>query len=460
MLHAKYLAILPAIALMVAGCSRTSTSSSPVFPPIVQESPVQSSAVAAAAPAPVVPIPATPRPITETATAGWEDLDSVVEKGIDARVYPGAVLIVGQPGKVIWAKAYGTTTYEADAPAMTLESMFDLASISKVVGTTSGALLAIEDGKVNLDDPVSKYIPGFEANGKDVVTIRQLMTHTSGLKAYESAEKVEKSRTDGEEKADALIRTYAALETSYQPGTSYVYSCLNFQSLARVVENATGSRLEDLVKARVYEPLGMTNTVYTLTPEQLERAVPTLKRPDGTLLVGRVHDPLASYHGAGFHCPGNAGVFGPATDLARYCEMFLNDGKAPDGRQVFSPEIVAEATRVQSPAAVQSKRGLGWDVYTSKPYVTPANQSDETLVLGHTGYTGTLMLIDKKSRTYTIFLTNRVYPNDETKPEGALNISRVRRDVADTVMRHLPEYSQYFTAAAAATDGNDSSTTN
>lgn len=372
-------------------------------------------------------------------TEGWEALDKLATEGIEQQVYPGAYLVVGQPGNLIWSKPYGTFTYEEDAASIDGTSLFDLASVSKVVGTTSAALLLLDDGTIALDDLVSKHIPGFEQGGKETVTVKDLMTHTSGLKAYDTWSIVEKGRERGETRADALIRRYASLEVSYEPRTKYTYSCLNFQTLARVVENASGERMEDLLRERVFGPLGMEDTTYILSGEQTNRAVPTQKAADGSTIVAVVHDPLAKYHGSEMHCPGNAGLFSSGPDIAKYCEMIANGGEL-NGNRIFSEEILALATSTMSPEEVNENRGLGWDVYESQPYLTDLNKTPETSVIGHTGYTGTMIWIDKNTKTYMVFLTNRSYPDDGNKSE----ISSIRRRLADTILRNLPEYQEYF----------------
>ena len=370
-------------------------------------------------------------------------LDAVLQEGVMEKVYPGAALIVGQPGGRVYARAVGHHTYETTSPSVTLTTIWDLASVSKVVGTATAAMLAVEDGKLRLDDPVSVHIAGFSAGNKGAATVRDLMAHTSGLPAYLQSATVEKNRRPDESPADALIRNYAALTARFDPGTSYTYSCLNMQMTARIVEDAMGARLEDLLCQRVYGPLGMDDTVYVLRPGMVERTAPSIDRQTSGPLQGVVHDPLANYHKSDIHCPGNAGLFSTAEDLARYCEMILNQGRGPAG-PVLKPETVSLMTSVQSPPAVKSLRGLGWDVYTEVPWATPLNSTTETLTIGHTGYTGTLIWLDKKTRTYVVFLTNRTFPDDATKPKGRPNITAQRRTVLETVLRSMPAYAGVF----------------
>lgn len=374
-------------------------------------------------------------------TPALRGVDAAVQRGLEEKAYPGAVLIIGQPGRILWAKAYGRHTFEPDSRPMTLDTIFDLASVSKVVGTATVAMGLIEEGKLGLDDRVSSHLPIFGTGGKEEVTVRDLLTHVSGLKAYERPERAEANRRPGESTADAMIRRIAEMETEYTPRTKLVYSCLNAQIMARVNEIVSGRRMDDYLQEKVYGPLGMKDTLYRLDGARLERTAPTTRDEDGRTTPGEIHDPIARYHSPEEHCPGNAGLFSTAPDLARYCEMILLEGQA-GGRQIFKPETVRLMTSLQTPEEVRDLRALGWDIYTTAPYCTRFNQTDETRVIGHTGFTGTLILLDKLSRTYAVFLTNRVWP-DEPEPSARI-VSRVRREIWDTVLRALPEYRSWF----------------
>ncbi len=382
-------------------------------------------------------------PIKTTVTPGLSALDDIVTSGIQSGIYPGAVLVVGKGDEILWAKAYGHHTYDKNSPPMKIDTIFDLASVSKVIGTTQATFVNIEDGKLSLDDKVAKFIPGFEANGKGDVTIKDLMTHVSGLKPYENRDKVEKERKEGESHADALIRHYANLELNYKPRTTSKYSCLNFQTLARVNENVSGVRQEDLLIRRVYGPMGMKDTRYVLSKEQKKRAAPTIRRKDGTLNRGEVHDPLANYHGSIEHCPGNAGLFSTAPDMARFCQMVLNEGHYMD-QQIFQPEIIRMATRRQTPQDIDSVRGLGFQIHESAPWSTGLNNTPETHIVSHYGFTGTRFWIDKRSKTYFVFLANRTFPFKAGETDQAPNDSRIHRKICDIILRSLPEYTDYF----------------
>lgn len=371
--------------------------------------------------------------VQPTRTDALAGIDAAIASGIEQGLYPGATCIAGRVTddgyELLWAQAYGTTTFdpeEAAHAAVGLATLYDMASVTKLVGTTSAALIAIEDGRVTLDQPVSDFIPGFDANGKAGVTVRHLMTHTSGLKAYESYSRVDAGREEGEPACDALVRHYAGLGLSYETGEDYTYSCLNFQTLARVNENAEGRTQEALLRERVFGPMGMEDTTWRPTTEQLARTAPTHRDSAGRPVAGIVHDPLARYHGSATHCPGNAGLYSTAPDLARWCRMILQHG-AWDGGQVLDADLVALATSVQTDPAVGELRGLGFDVYESAAYIRDANREPGHHLVGHTGYTGTMVLIDQDTGVFLVLLTNRTFPADPDASDQTPSITDVRK---------------------------------
>lgn len=367
--------------------------------------------------------------------------DKVIEEGISNKQFPGAVLVIGRGDKTLYEKAYGKHTFEAEAKPMAMDTLFDMASVSKVVGTATTAMGLVEDGRLNIEAPVATYVNGFGAEGKDSVKVRHLLTHTSGLKSYESVDKIKRNQKNGISSADALIMTVAQLKLSNPVGTTVTYSCLNMLTEARVNENILGGRQDDYVTKRVYAPLGMKDTTYRPSSEQLTRTAPAVRKPDGTDLVGVVHDPLASFHSPELHCPGNAGVFSTGRDMARYCMMIAGQGTF-NGNQIFRPETIKAMTSVQTPAGMSNLRGLGWDIYPSAPYATPLNNMDGKRVVAHTGYTGTFIWIDMNTKAWFVLLSNRTYPNDSR--ESSRGISRARRETAEIVLKNQPEYAEYF----------------
>lgn len=386
---------------------------------------------------------------TPVRTAELAELDRIVQSGADSKLYPGALLIVGRGDTVRWAQVHGRETYEPDSAPIQFNTLFDLASVSKLVGTTSAAMLHIEDGKLRPDDTVASHFPGFEANGKQNITIRELMCHVSGLPAYTNKDKVEKTRKADETPADSLARTYAEMPLAYPTGTKYLYSCLNFQTMARVNENIAGRRMEDLLIERVYGPLNMNDTRYTLTPEQRARTAPTHRDAKGDLCRGETHDPLARYHQAAAHCPGNAGLFSTGPDLVNYCRMILNKGTYR-GQRIFEPETIAAATCRQTPADIKGIHALGFDIFNQKPYATDLHQADGGRVVGHFGFTGTLIWMDQRTGSYFIFLTNRTFPSKPGDIDATPDITPIRKAIAETVLRSIPEYAPAFTTTSVA----------
>ncbi len=350
------------------------------------------------------------------------DIDAIIAEAISKGDAPGAVVIIGKDNKIIWEKAYGNRRIRPFAEPMTPDTIFDLASCSKVLGTSAMAMLLIQDGKLRLEDKVSKYIPEFAANGKDDVTVWNLMTHTSGLAAYCSWQEADKLRGD-KSTSDALIHYIASLKKTYPTGDFYLYSCLNYLTLARVNETVAGESMHSFLQARIWEPLGITGAGYILTPEQIARTAPTSKG-DSTTGVGIVHDPLANYHRAtAEHCPGNAGLFMDSHAMAVMAQLVLNRGMYNNIR-IYQPDIVSLWTRphITLPQYDSKKpgnkgetnrRALGWINYLDPPYVTP--KAPDGSFLGHTGWTGTYIWVDQHSGTFLIFNTNTVHPDGDPK---------------------------------------------
>jgi CubicO group peptidase (beta-lactamase class C family) len=363
-------------------------------------------------------------------------VDTFITRDIDEGKMPGAVLIVGRDGHIVKRQAYGHLQVAPRKRPMPVDAIFDLASVSKVVGTATAAMLLIEDGKLHLNDPVARYLPDFAQKDKGDVTIFHLLTHTSGLKPYEDVNVIKKERREGETQADALIRRICQLPKSYETGKKYRYSCLNFLTLARVNEIVAGESQNDLLQRRVYGPLGMKDTGYILTAQQKQRTAPTIE-VNGTFLQGEVHDPLANYYGSGEHCPGNAGLYSSAPDLAIYLQMILNRGTYR-GTRVFKPETIDLMTQIHSPPGVDFRRGLGWGIYWEPPYASELNHAPQHYVLGHLGYTGTYIWLDKRTNAFMVFLTNRVHPEEKQTINEWL--SQVLYDVVDTVRHSINEY--------------------
>ena len=375
-------------------------------------------------------------------------IDAVVADAIRDGDIPGAVVSVVHRGSIVYLKAYGNKSVVPDTVAMTVGTMFDLASLSKCVGTTLSFMQLIEGGYVRLTDPVRRFIPEFKPwtdpeTGETVdITVRDLMTHSSGLSAYYDADSLVARFGPGQ--PDSLMRVIATeVERHFRPGSDFLYSCLNFITLQHILERVTGERLCDYAQKHIFNPMGLKHTCYfplqedLRTParhaELLPLVAPTEVQEDGTPLLGAVHDPLARLVGGGNS--GNAGVFSDAADLSRICMLILNNGKLWADKKMGYPK---PSQRILSPAAIRLMgtvpaendpsvgRALGWDVGSAHSGLRGDLFNPETCLM-HTGYTGTSLVIDRDTRTAIVLLTNRVHPTDE----GA--VGRLRALVSNIV---------------------------
>jgi len=364
--------------------------------------------------------------------AARKAIDRVVQESIAKHDTPSCVVVIGSRDQVLFAKAYGHFTYNVDSPLVTLDTPYDMASCSKAVGTATATALLLQDGKLRLDDPVSKYLPWWDRDDKRAITVRNLITHTSGLAAYTSSANAEKLRTEDETHADALIKYIASMPLKYETNKGRLYACLNFLTLARVNEEAAGVSQETLLRKRVFRPLGMLNTGYYLSISKKQLCPPTSRAPDSQ---GNVHDPLANYYRDGYHCPGNAGLFASGNDLARFCQMILADGKW-EGKQVLAPETVEMLFTNQILNQPKQSWGLGWGLSRNRRAPRSIKLTSKTATISHSGYTGTSVEIDRYSGTFIVILTNRVYPDDST------NVNALKSGVRAAVYGADPAYEQ------------------
>ena len=324
------------------------------------------------------------------------EIDALIEQGIADHRMPGAVVWIEHDGAV-YHKAFGQRAVEPVAEPMTEDTIFDAASLTKVTATTPAIMLLVERGALDVDAPVQKYIEEFRRDGKDGITLRHLLTHTSGLRSGLDPRKIEGQRS---------AIAYARQETvTNAPGSLFIYSDINFILLGEVVQRVSGQPLEEFVAAEIYRPLKMKDTHYLPWSTERTRIAPTQR--DGTnMLRGVVHDPTARGMGG---VAGHAGVFTTAADLARFARMMLNGGEL-DGVRLLRPETVNAMTSVQSPATLLDRRGFGWDIdtlFSRRGDVFPLGS------YGHTGFTGTAIWIDPFSKTFWILLSNRVHPNSK-----------------------------------------------
>jgi uncharacterized protein YbbC (DUF1343 family) len=336
---------------------------------------------------------------------GWrreklKEMDDTIIQAIAEGKCPGGVVWVQRGnGRFVHRGSFGNRSVEPARQAMTEDTIFDAASLTKVVATTPAILRLVEQGKIDVDAPVHSYVPEFKVNGKDGITIRQLMTHTSGLRPGIST----KPEWSGYEKAIELACAEKPLNA---PGAIFRYSDINYIVLGEVVQRVSGAKLNEFVAKEIFSPLRMADTGFLPAAEKLPRVAPTEKLETGEVLRGKVHDPTARRMGG---MAGHAGLFTTAADLARYARMLLNQGEL-DGVRVFKPETVKLMTTVQSPEAVPARRGLGWDIDSG--YSGPRGKVFPVGSYGHTGWTGTSLWVDPFSQTFVIFLSNRNHPTE------------------------------------------------
>jgi len=331
----------------------------------------------------------------------------VVEGAIARRELPGAVVLVGRGDDTIYHHAFGDRAVEPAREAMTEDTIFDVASLTKVVATTTSVMQLVEQGSIRLNDRVTQFIPEFGKNGKSDITIRQLLTHTSGL-APDLPLEVEFNGSD------EAIRRAIELPPGAPPGQRFIYSDINFFVLGDIVRRVSGERIDRYASEHVFVPLGMRDTMF-LPPESLRpRIAPTERcRPvawpcgDASVafLRGVVHDPTARRMDG---VAGHAGVFSTAADLSKFCRMLLAGGRLGSVR-VLSPATVAAMTSPATPIGMKDVRGLGWDLDST--YSSNRGDLFPFGSFGHTGFTGTSLWLDPRSQSYVIFLSNRVHPD-------------------------------------------------
>ena len=372
-------------------------------------------------------------------------VDRVVNDAITAKEIPGAVLSVVRGNDIVYLKAYGNKSVVPTVEPMTTETLFDLASVSKCVGTTLAFMQLIENGYVRLTDNVDRYIPDFKPwkdpeSGETVdITIRDLLSHSSGLTPYINADTfVKEYGGNNPEKMEWYIATQ--VKRNFRPGTDFMYSCLNFVTLQRILERVTGEKLYEYAQRNVFDVLGLTHTCYfplIYTPAVSNSAelaglcAPTEVQADGKPLVAQVHDPMARMIMGGNS--GNAGVFSNAEDLSVICAAIMNGGCLVDKKgnslestRILSPATVRLMTTIPSQNDPSVGRALGWDKMSSHSGLRGDLFNPETTIM-HTGYTGTSIVIDMESKTAVILLTHRVHPQDKG------GVGRLRALVANIV---------------------------
>jgi CubicO group peptidase (beta-lactamase class C family) len=357
----------------------------------------------------------------------FEEVDKTIQDGIQRGVYPGAVVVIGRRDSILYARGYGHFTWNRSSLVPTPDStLWDIASITKVVGTASAVMRLVDAGLLDLDAPVRRYLPRFSGGFKDQVTVRMLLDHTSGMRSYAPLFKRARTRV-------AAVELLYEERPSRRPGDLAVYSDLNAILLGLVVESVSKLPLDAFVAREVFDPLELRETMYHPTPALRRRTVPTaLWR--GTPVQGQVNDPNAAVLGG---AAGHAGIFSTGMDLARYAQVWLRQGMGPGGQWVSAGTI----KRFLTPSSNSGPRLLGWD--------TPELNKDEpslygTLIskaaYGHTGFTGTEIWIDPTNDLFLVFLTNRTF--DPRVRNSAHSLRPIRTELSDAAIRLVPHACQ------------------
>ncbi len=368
----------------------------------------------------------TRRPMTLTAARpaeagfrpdGFEELDRLLDEAVAARAFPGGVVAVGHRARLAHLRPFGKLSYDAEAPAVQLDTLYDLASLTKVVVTTTMAMILVDEGRLDLDKRVRDFLPRFSGGAKERVSVRHLLTHSSGLDWWAPLHKELQGPA-------AYVERIQSLDLVYEPGSKSLYSDLGVILLGEILERVAGEPLESFARRRLFEPLGLRSTLFRPGPELRPRIAPTEEDPwRGRLLRGEVHDENAFALGG---VAPHAGLFGTALDLARFAQLLLSGGVFEHRRLVSRATLDSFTRRAGIP---ESSRALGWDTKSE-------NSSAGTLFsdssFGHTGFTGTSLWIDPERGLFVVLLTNRVHPTRENQA-----IRQVRPAVADAVVRAL-----------------------
>jgi uncharacterized protein YbbC (DUF1343 family)/CubicO group peptidase (beta-lactamase class C family) len=365
--------------------------------------------------------------------AGFRSLDAILQSATAANAgdrIPGAVVVIGHHGRVVYRKAFGWRSLEPAREPMTADTVFDVASLTKCLVTATAVMQLVESGRLSLNDPVARWLPGFAANGKQEITVRQLLTHFSGLR--EDLDLFSPPQWAAKQTAYELANREKPVAT---PGARFRYSDIDFIVLGELVEKLSGLALEQYAAEHIFQPLAMTRTRY-LPPSSWIPAIAPTEYDHGRMLRGVVHDPSARAMGG---VAGHAGVFSTADDLARFSQAML------DGKFVASSAAIEKLTTPQQPATATVLRGLGWDI--ESPFSTNRGELLPVGGFGHTGFTGASMWIDPVTDTYIILLTNAVHPRAKAPSPAIALRARVANAVAAALELEVPEQKRLELAA-------------
>jgi CubicO group peptidase (beta-lactamase class C family) len=367
------------------------------------------------------------------AQSKFSSIDSFVQHAIDEHRIPGAVVVIGHDGHVVFRKAYGHRALVPAEEPMTLNTVFDMASLTKPLVTALAVMQLVGQGKVEVDAPVAKYIHEFAANGKGDITVRDLLTHYSGLPPDLGLADL------WEGKGEAFRRAFA-IAPAGPPGVKFVYSDINYVVLGALVERISGLPLDVYAQRHIITPLGLKHTRYLPPESWLPFIAPTeyehgksasgvaglASGPGDVVLRGVVHDPTARRMGG---VAGHAGLFSCGDDVAAYAQSLLDRRAGKPSRFPLSRRLLLIMTTPQQPAGGKAARGFGWDI--DSPYSSNRGKIFPVGSFGHTGFTGTSLWIDPKSDTYVVILTNAVHPN------GPTGITQLRSHIADAAANAL-----------------------
>jgi len=352
-------------------------------------------------------------------TQRLQRLNGVLEAAIERQEIPGAVVLVARKRKIVFKKAFGYRSLEPVQTPMTIDTIFDVASLTKVMATAPSIMALVEEGKVSLTDSVSEYLPRFANRGKRRITVQQLLTHYSGLRPDLDLDVL----WEGYE--TAVKRAFREQLTA-PPGKKFVYSDINYIVLAEIVREVTRQHLHEFAARRIFQPLGMSRTGVLPSEDLWNQIAPTVRRKN-KMLQGEVHDPTAFRMG-GFS--GHAGLFSTVDDTAIFAQMILGHGKYDDVR-ILSPLSVLKMTTPQTPLGEEELRGAGFDIATR--FSSTRGDLFPLGSFGHTGFTGTSLWIDPFTETFVVLFTSRLHPN------GKGGVVSLRKKVANVVAAAILE---------------------
>jgi serine-type D-Ala-D-Ala carboxypeptidase len=353
----------------------------------------------------------------------FSDVDTLVNNAIYNKAFPSAVVLVWKDGNTIYEKSFGNFTYDKNSPKVTTNTIYDIASLSKVVATTTAAMLCVDRNLFSLDDKVVKYIPQFGVNGKEVITIKNLLIHNSGLVAWKKF--YEKNLTSEE-----VLKEIYESELDYKTGEKTVYSDLGIITLGKIIEKVTKKTLDVFCKEEIFDPLQMNSTVYNPNDSLKKLCAPTEIDNYWRMktLQGEVHDETSALLNG---VAGHAGLFSIANDIAKLMAVLMNYGKL-NNKQFIKESTVKYFTKKYSN---ESSRAIGWD--TKSETGSSAGNYFSNNSFGHTGFTGTSIWADTERNLFVVFLTNRVYP---TRENGKLG--KTRPELHDTIIKCLERFDE------------------